>query len=329
MKNLLIYSLYNFLLFFILTKISYNLKLVDLPDVRKIHKYPTACTGGLIISINLFFAIWLFGLNNTFINILIPISFLMSLIGMIDDKMNLNAGGKLSLQILPIFYLILFQDLALKSIGVYYQFEIILNILSLPISLLSILFLINSFNYFDGIDGTLGISAISTFLILFFLISDESLKLFFLIIIITIFFFLIFNFSVFKLPKLFLGDSGSLYLGFIVSFILIYLANKNLSHPILLTWSIAIFVFEFISINIIRIKKKINILQPGKDHLHHLLYKNTKSIFKTNLIIFLMNIIFFIIGYLCFLFFNSLISLVFFILFFTIYFFIRYKYSKI
>jgi UDP-GlcNAc:undecaprenyl-phosphate GlcNAc-1-phosphate transferase len=61
---------------------------------------------------------------------------------------------------------------------------------------------------------------------------------------------------VFKLPKLFLGDSGSLSLGFIVSFILIYFANQEIAHPIILAWSVSIFVFEFLSLNIQRIKKK-------------------------------------------------------------------------
>ena len=57
--------------------------------------------------------------------------------------------------------------------------------------------------------------------------------------------FLFFNFSLLNFPKLFLGDSGSLLFGFLISFILIYAAKYNLTHPILLAWSVAIFVYEF------------------------------------------------------------------------------------
>ena len=69
---------------------------------------------------------------------------------------------------------------------------------------------------------------------------------------------------------MFLGDSGSLLLGFIISFILIYLANQNFIHPILLAWSIVIYVYEFLAINLIRIINNRNPFKAGRDHLHHI-----------------------------------------------------------
>jgi UDP-GlcNAc:undecaprenyl-phosphate GlcNAc-1-phosphate transferase len=136
---------------------------------------------------------------------------------------------------------------------------------------------------------------------------------------------LFFNFSVFQLPKLFLGDSGSLLLGFIISFFLIYLGSQNLIHPILLAWSIAIFVYEFLSINLIRLKTNYGLFKAGQDHLHHLIFKKTKSIFLTNSILFMTNILLFIIGYLSYLIFNALTSLIFFITFFLLFLFFRGK----
>ena len=53
----------------------------------------------------------------------------------------------------------------------------------------------------------------------------------------------------------------SLLIGFVISFILIYLANENLIHPILLAWSIVIFVYEFLTVNLIRIvNNKIHLM---------------------------------------------------------------------
>ena len=127
---------------------------------------------------------------------------------------------------------------------------------------------------------------------------------------------------------MFLGDSGSLMIGFVIAFILIYIAKFNIIHPILLAWSVVIFVYEFLSVNIIRLKKKVNLLKPGMDHLHHILLKRTKSIFFTNLFIFLGNIILFIIGFAAYKFINSLTSFVLFIFCFNIYIIIRYKISK-
>ena len=122
---------------------------------------------------------------------------------------------------------------------------------------------------------------------------------------------------------MFLGDSGSLLLGFIISFILIYLANQNLIHPILLAWSIVIFVYEFLTINLIRLKNKQNPLKAGRDHLHHLLFKKTKSVFLTNFSITTTNIILFIMGYLSFSIISPLASLILFISLFFIFLILR------
>ena len=191
-----------------------------------------------------------------------------------------------------------------------------------------VLLLINAFNYFDGIDGTLGFTSISVLIILYFLIPNQNFQLFLILILIPLVIFLCFNFSLFKLPKLFLGDSGSLLIGFVIAFALIYLANQNLTHPILLAWSVVIFVYEFLSIHLIRLKNKKDPLKAGQDHLHHLLFNNTKSIFLTNFFISIMNIILFIIGYLSFLLISPLISLILFITFFIIFLILRNNYSK-
>ena len=80
--------------------------------------------------------------------------------GLIDDRYNLNTGDKLSLQIIPIFYLIFFENFSLQEIGIYGLFDLDLGVFSIPFTFLSVLFLINAFNYFDGIDGTLSFTTI-------------------------------------------------------------------------------------------------------------------------------------------------------------------------
>ena len=89
---------------------------------------------------------------------------------------------------------------------------------------------------------------------------------------------------------------------------LIYFANQRIAHPIILAWSIAIFVYEFISINLIRLINKKNIFEAGQDHLHHILFKKNKSILLTNFLIVCSNLLFFTIGYVSFKFINPLIS---------------------
>ena len=326
--EIIIYFTLSLLIIFISAITSYKLNLTDLPNNRKIHSKATAYTGGISISVVLLIALFIFDLWDKYLSLILSMSFLISIVGFIDDKYNLNTGGKLSLQTIPIFYLVVLENLTLSNIGNYNYFIIEIGNFVIPFSLLCVLFLINSFNYFDGMDGTLCFTTISVLFILFILAPNYNFKLFLMILFIPIAIFLCFNFSLFNLPKLFLGDSGSLLLGFIISFILIYLSKENIVHPILLAWSIAIFVYEFLSINLIRLKRKKDPFKPGQDHLHHILYSKIKSIFFTNLIIFTLNIVFFIIGYISFRYINPLASLLMFVSIFFIFLIVRNKYTK-
>jgi len=323
---IIVYSIVSFLALFSIAVFSYKLNLLDIPDNRKMHLKPTAYTGGLALCFIYIFAIFLFNFSDQKLDLIFSIAFLIGVVGFIDDKYSLNVGGKLSLQVIPIIYLILLENFNLNQIGYYNYFKLELNSFSVPFTLLSVIFLINAFNYFDGLDGTLSFVSISVLGILFFLTSNEDIELFLITILIPILIFLCFNFSILKLPKLFFGDSGSLLLGFIISFILIYLANQKIVHPVLLAFSISIFVYEFLSINLIRIINKKKIFGPGMDHLHHILFKKNKSLFLTNFMISITNIIFFIFGYLSFEFINSLASLILFMILFIIFFILRKKF---
>ena len=337
-KYLLIYSALSFVLLFSFAKISYKFKLLDNPNKRKKHLKPTAYTGGLAISLLYIFSNYLFEVTSYTLNLILSIAFLIAIIGFVDDKWKLNTGSKLSLQIIPIFYLIVIENVNISQIGDYDYFVLELNSFKIPFTFLCVLFLINAFNYFDGKDGTLCFTSISVLAILFFLLFEndfitnenpygyKNIVLFFLSILLPICVFLCFNFSLFNLPKMFLGDSGSLLLGFIIAFTVIYISNKGMVHPILLAWSIVIFVYEFLSINLIRLKNNQNIFKAGLDHLHHEIFASTNSIFLTNLIISSTNILLFAFGYAAFKFINPLASLVLFAFFFFIFFIIRDNY---
>jgi len=323
--NLSLYSIFGFIILLLISKLSYKLNLVDMPSKRKVHFKPTAYTGGLALCFIYIVSTYIFNFSSQKLDLILSISLFIAITGFVDDKYNLNIGSKLSLQIIPAFYLIILQNFNLNDIGDYNYFKLELNSFSVPFTLLSIGFLINAFNYFDGLDGTLSFVSVSVLSILLFL-SNNDTQIFLIVILIPILIFLFFNFSIFRLPKLFLGDSGSLLLGFIISFTIIYLANQKIVHPILLAFSIAIFVYEFLSINLIRIITKKKIFTAGLDHLHHIFFKKNKSIFLTNFFISVVNIIIFIFGYLSFKLINPLSSLILFIFLFVIFFILRKRF---
>ena len=327
-NNILLYSIISFFIFFLVSKISYQLNLVDVTNKRKIHFKPTAFTGGLALSFIYIFSILLFDVVGEKINSILPIAFLFGIIGFVDDTHNLKVNEKIVLQVCLIIFFIILKNFNLNQIGNYEYFTLELNSFAIPFTLISIIILINSANYFDGLNGTLCFLMISIIGILFFLTDNENTRLFLITILIPLIFFILFNFAKISLPKLFLGNSGSLLLGFILAFTLIYVENNNEIHPILIAWSIAIFVYEFLSINLIRYNNKKKIFKPGLDHFHHLLLKRYKSLFLVNTLIVIINIIFFIIGYLSFNFINPLASLILFILSFIFFLVTRIKILK-
>ncbi len=319
----ILYSLISFLILIFFSKISYKLNLVDIPNERKKHSKPVAYTGGLAISFIYVISILLFDVGDEKLNTILITAFLISIIGFIDDKHHLNISQKLTLQFIIIVYLTIIENFYLNDLGEYGNFKLQLSFIAIPFTLLAVLLLINAFNYFDGLDGTLSFTTISVLSILYFLTVDENIKIFLVLILIPLLIFLFFNFSIFKLPKLFLGDSGSLLLGFIMGYILIYLKNKTEIHPILLAWSVNVFVYEFLSIHFIRLIRKKNIFEPGQDHLHHVLFMKSKNLFITNFLIVITNIVFFMVGYISFIFLNSITSLILFVFFFIIYLVLR------
>lgn len=335
-EKLIIFSVITFIIFFFLTKLSYKLNLIDSPDNRKIHSKDTAFTGGISLIISYVLILILFDFKLVKLNAIISFATIITIAGFMDDLLNindnkwsLNIASKLSLQLIPALLLIYYENLFLNYLGDYTifgnYFQIYLKSFSIPITLIAVIFLINSFNYFDGIDGCLSIVVLSVIIILYFIVQDDDFRFFLILLSITILIFLFFNFSIFNLPKIFLGDNGSMLLGFIISFTLIYLSSLKIAHPLLLLWSISIFIYEFLAINFIRFINKKNIFKPGLDHLHHKIKNKIKSNFQTDIIIASLNILMFILGYCTFKIFNEIISVLLFILLFLLYFFLRKK----
>ena len=273
-SSIFIYSILSFIILILCAIFSYKLNLIDVPTKRKIHTKPTIYTGGIAISIAWVLSIIILDIPDNTLNNILSIGFLISIIGLIDDRYDLNVGGKLSLQIIPIFYLIIFQNLALDHLGNYIYFKLELGTFKIVFTLISVLFLINSFNYFDGLDGTLSFSTISVLSILFFLIPDQNVQYFLIILIIPLCIFLIFNFSILNLPKMFLGDSGSIFLGYFISINII--ENYNVE-KILYCEDIFLIMFlpgvDMSRLLVERIYNRKNPFIGDLNHIHHL-FKN-------------------------------------------------------
>ena len=331
-KLIIILGIFQFLLLISLNSLAHKFKFLDYPNKRKIHTQPIPYIGGL--SLGLFYTVSVF-INNSefeFLNLILMYSLVVAIFGLIDDKIDINPILKIVLQSITI-YILISKGIYLIDLGTYdYIGTISLGRYGQIFSFLCCLLIINAFNYTDGIDGLLSTLFINIFI--FFIIFcyfsgniSEAKFLFFFIIPVLI--FLLFNFSIFNLPKIFLGDSGSNLLGYLTGFTMIFLYKKILISPSILIWPVALIIYEFLSTNIIRILSKRNIFHSGNDHLHYQIKKiyNLKTL-SINLILNSINIILTLFGIGVNFLFGSLFSLISFILVFLVYFLLKIFYIK-
>jgi len=268
----------NLTLFKYIDKIAHKLNLYDYPDnKRKIHKKKTPLVGGIFFLINiLYYLIFqnLFFSNQVlFESIRELISFYFGiifffLIGIYDDKYTLNSNTKLVLSILVILFSINLSDqFLIKDLNfIFLNKTINLNSFSILFTIFCILAFINSFNMLDGINGL----SVSYYLIcLFFLFVPNYIDSFYLSLLICSSFFLIYNFR----GKIFLGDNGSLVLGFMLSLLFIKFYNEK---KIFADEIIALMILpgiDMIRVASSRILRKKHAFEPDQNHLHHLLMK--------------------------------------------------------
>ena len=267
---------FNFFLFKNFTIISKIYNLYDYPDkLRKKHLNPTPLLGGFIIYINLLiFTLFLFFFEfptDFFSKIDFIIFFLTCslffLLGFIDDKYQLSANKKLVLTSIIICMLMYFDnDLIIKEINFSFT-NYILDFRSIDyfVTILCFLLFINSFNMIDGINGQA--SSYALFVLLIFLVMGINVT-FFISFLIPICFFLFFNLK----GKMFLGDSGTMLIAFIIGYFFVKSHNlyeKFFSDEIFLIMMIP--GFELLRLAVTRIYSRKHPFSPDRNHIHHLM----------------------------------------------------------
>ena len=314
--------------FFFLRNFAFKIKLLDIPNNRKIHTKPIPLIGGIVIGVIMILAVLLFDFKSYEYNIILNFSLFIVIVGFLDDLKNLSATNKLILQSIPIFFLIFNYNFFITDLGEYpYLGTINLGTFAPIFTLLCIFLFINACNYLDGIDGSLSIIYLNSVMILFLITENKNIDInyFYITITFPVIIFLFFNLIPF-FPKIFLGDSGSLLLGYLLSCLMIISHSNFQVHPILVAWSVNLIVFDFLFVNIKRIRLNKNILMPSKDHIHHMCFLHTKSIALSNIILISINSFFAVIGIFTLNYFNSLVSLITYLITFVLYIFIRNRF---
>ncbi|MDG5800563.1 MraY family glycosyltransferase [Marinilabiliaceae bacterium ANBcel2] len=267
----------------ILTVAKYK-NLFDEPGTRHVHKHRVPTLGGLAIFLGIIFTYSLFRdwFEYTSIPFLIPALLIIFAIGFKDDILITAPIIKLLGQLLAAFIIVGFGDIRITNFHGFFGLTPD-YFTSLFFTVLFIVFIVNGFNLIDGVDGLAGITGIitvSSFSVWFFINNIAFLSVIGAIICGSLIAFLYFNlFS--KKQKIFMGDTGSLIIGFLISIMAIHFMEYNIpekraelnytmtSAPAVAMGILIIPVVDTVRVFFLRLSKGRSPFAADKIHIHH------------------------------------------------------------
>lgn len=269
----------TFIALFWLSRFAYRLRLTDVPNQRKIHKETAYLIGGIAMFIGTLVGILLSSFNDNTILYFILALFLVTSVGILDDIYNLTVKSRISVQIIVGFIMAEVAGVSLDSLGDLIGFgNVLLDNWSIPITIFSMIGIVNAVNFSDGIDGLSGSLSMVTFssvAYLAFTFNSIQILQLSLIFIAALIPFLFVNLGVlsFSNKKIFMGDSGSMFLGLGIIWLLIDSSQGEASilAPVTALWIFAVPLIDAVSIILRRIVNGKSPFAPDNGHFHHLL----------------------------------------------------------
>lgn len=269
----------------IIIKVSYEKKLFDLPNERKLHanSIPTLGGIGIFAGIVCSFLLTIGFDNNAYgFQYLMAACIVTFFIGLKDDISNLSPYKKFLGHILAALILVIPQSAYISNYGGILGIYEVPPLIAYIISIVVIVFIINAFNLIDGVDAlvsSISILACIGFFVFFFLNNKIELAAITAIITGALLAFLIFN----RHPaKIFMGDTGALLLGLLFAYLAFAFINIHIKEAATLQYKfqsphamalIFIFLplFDTFRVFAIRILKGGSPFEADRNHLHHIL----------------------------------------------------------
>lgn len=262
----------------ILARLAPHIGLIDHPGGRKDHAHATPVVGGLAIYLSATGWGLGIGLPATYLVFLGAASIIVAA-GIADDFLEIAPLPKFLLQAVAATIMALAGGVVLRSVGNLLGLGSIgTSILAIPVSIFAVLGVINAINMMDGIDGLAGsVSAVVLAAYAYVAYASNLTFHFYLLLILlgTVVGFLILNirFPWQQRARIFLGDTGSMLLGFIIAWYAIDLTQgtSRTFLPICALWVVVIPLCDCVSLIVRRLSAGNSPLRADRQHLHHFL----------------------------------------------------------
>lgn len=274
--------------------ISKMKRLYDLPDKRKSHKNPIPRLAGItFFPVIMLSFLPLLGLQAVFmddpstiysVSFIMRLSFVMCgcmtlvLLGIKDDLIGVRYSHKFIIQIIAGLLLIASDTYINNLYGLLGVYELP-HYIGLPLTLVLVVYIINSINLIDGVDGLAAtLTEVATLSLGVFLFAEGSYSYASLAFAISGMLITFIYYNTYSKRKIFMGDTGSLTLGYMVAFLAVHYSmegdlpvdNVQIAPPIIIAWSV-LFVplFDTVRVMCVRASKGKPVFSPDRNHIHH------------------------------------------------------------
>jgi UDP-N-acetylmuramyl pentapeptide phosphotransferase/UDP-N-acetylglucosamine-1-phosphate transferase len=279
--------------------------LFDEPDNRKLHKSKVPTLGGLAIFAGASIAALLFCDFTKLADLqyLMAAMIILFFLGIKDDIIILSATTKFVGQFIAAIVLVWLGDIRLTTFGGVFGIYNLNYEVSILFSVLTIVVIVNSFNLIDGIDGlagTISFIVISAYAAWFYNVGEVASQLFIFSLAVMggLLAFLRFNITP---ARIFMGDTGSLLMGTIISVLTLEFINLNHTidsvhrlhtAPVLAFGILIIPLYDLLRVFTVRIIRKKSPFHPDKIHIHHKLLELGMSHLQATFTLGFVNVLF-------------------------------------
>jgi UDP-GlcNAc:undecaprenyl-phosphate GlcNAc-1-phosphate transferase len=278
--------------------------LIDHPDHRSAHKTSTPTMAGVAFFCTFILAVFFikqWDKDLISINLVASITVIF-IIGLKDDLVMSTPKAKIIGEIVAISFILLCTCMQVNSLQGFLGIDTLPTIVSYVLTALMILTIINSYNLLDGIDGLLSTVGILVFSVYSFIFFKLDLFFYFLLclsLIGILLAYLRFNFS--SSQKIFMGDTGSLIIGFCIGFFTLKFLSLDISlidssfllpenKVTIIAAILFIPLLDTIRVMGVRLLNKKSPFHPDRNHLHHILIDLKIPHYKASLLLGFINI---------------------------------------
>ena len=280
LKSSIIASLTSLFCIWLLRPLAVYIGFVDRPNSRKWHEEEVPLVGGVALFFSFCFALLTLSTSLLPYRGMLAGSSILILIGVVDDFGDLSSKLRLCGQLFAALFVVIWGNVIPANLGdLFFLGNLKIGLWAIPVTVLIVLANINAMNMIDGQDGLVGSVALGQSLLLLFLsdklnVTSDFRLLFILIVLLIV--FLGFNM---RLPwrkhaVIFMGDSGSTFIAFLLAWFAIDLSQQNSALVKLMTvlWIMAFPIFDLINVIILRLRQRKPIFMASRDHFHHMLH---------------------------------------------------------